>query len=222
MVISYGYVRISTDKQNVERQYRMIEEFRPNIEDKNIYKDVFSGKEADRPGYNALKVAVDTTLNILENLHIDCTIEIIVTELDRLGRSKKQLLEDIYYFHSKGVILRVLNIPSSLIEITENNKEEILKTNKIIFEVYAAIAEAELELQKERQKVGIQIAKEEGKYKGRKPIELTDTVIGIIEKIKSKEFTKAKGCRELNISRPTMDLLIEKYELKNNILEDLE
>ena len=48
--------------------------------------------------------------------------------------------------------------------------------DKTIFEVYAAMAETELELQKERQKVGIQIAKEEGKYKGRKPIELTNTV----------------------------------------------
>ena len=212
MVITFGYVRISTDNQKAERQYRQIEEYRPNIKNRNIFNDTLSGKDSERVGYIALKAAIDATLNVIEDLNIDCCIELVVTELDRLGRSKKQLLEDILYFYNNGIILRVLNIPSSLIEITDSNKEEILKTNKTIFEVYAAMAETELELQKERQKVGIQIAKEEGKYKGRKPIELTNTVKNIIEKTFSNELSVTNAAKELNISRQTIYKLIDEYK----------
>ena len=214
MVITFGYERISTDNQKAERQYRQIEEYRPNIKDRNVFNDTLSGKDADRVGYIGLKAAIDATLNVIEDLNLDCCVELVVTELDRLGRSKKQLLEDISYFYNRGIILRVLNIPSSLMEITDSNKEEILKTNKTIFEVYAAIAETELELQKERQKVAIQKAKEEGKYKGRKPIELTNTVISIIEKTFTNELSKGKAAKELNISRPTFNKLVDEYKQK--------
>lgn len=212
MYISYAYVRVSTDKQNVERQYKMIKDFRPNLPQRNIFEDIYTGREGERDGYQTLKSKIDTTLNIFEDTYMDCFIELIVTEIDRLGRSKKQLIEDLNYWYRKGVVVRVLSIPSSLIEVnTLEEKVELLKTNKIIFETYASIAEKELELQKERQRVGIQIAKEKGLYKGRKPIELTDTFINIINKVIKKEMTLTSASKELNVSRQTMYKLIERY-----------
>ena len=215
MRISYAYIRVSTEHQKVDRQLKLIKEYRPEIKEQNIFIDKMSGKDADRPNYINLKNTMDIALNTIENLGTQCEIEIIVSELDRLGRNKKQVLEDIEDFRKKGITLRVLNIPTTLAEIDETNKWVMEIANKMIIEVYAAVAEQELITIKERQQAGIEIAKAEGKYKGRKPMELTDTIKEVLDCVIKHRMTVSAAARELDLSRQTIYNLLDKYkELK--------
>ena len=84
-VISFGYVRVSTQEQNLERQYTAIKGYRPEIEDVNIFSDKQSGKEFSREGLNGLKAVITQyRKNFIKE---ELTIEVIIKELDRLGRN---------------------------------------------------------------------------------------------------------------------------------------
>lgn len=68
----------------------------------------------------------------------------------------------------------------------------------------------------ERQKEGIAIAKAEGKYKGRKEIEVDKKFEEAYKKYLNRELNKTELAKELNVSRPTLDKLIKEYNLNNN------
>ena len=76
----------------------------------------------------------------------------------------------------------------------------------------AGIAEFERENLLERQREGIAIAKAEGKYKGRKAREIDNEFIQAYDQYKRRELNKVQMAKQLNISRPTLDKLIEEYE----------
>jgi len=85
-----------------------------------------------------------------------------VTRLDRLARSVQHLCQIVAELEKKKVSLRILSI----------NLDTATPTGKLMLNMLAAVAQWELEMMKERQKVGVQAAKAAGKYKGRKPTAL--------------------------------------------------
>ena len=197
----FGYIRVSSKDQNPERQIEALKEYEKELKDEDIYLDMQSGKDFNREKYQELKKILregDT---------------LIVKELDRLGRNKKMIKEELNSLKERGVRVKILNIPTTLIELPEENSWVIKMVNNILIEVLGAIAEEERIKIRERQKEGIAIAKREGKYKGRKPSDLPKNFPSLYNRwkegsITAVEFTKLLGYK----SRNTTYRKIRQYE----------
>lgn len=178
-----AYVRVSTEEQNEARQ-------REALASRGIEKwfvEKVSGKDTNRPEYRRMMDWVregDT---------------IYIHDLSRLARSTKDLLDALEQLEKKGVSL-------------VSDKESIdtgTATGKLLITIIGAINEFERENLLERQREGIAIAKREGKYKGRRQIEVPD-MQRHYGRYCRREISKAALARELGISRPTLDRLFKE------------
>lgn len=197
----FGYIRVSSKEQNPERQIQALKEYEEKLKDENIYIDKQSGKDFNRNGYQELK----------KILRKEDTL--IIKELDRLGRNKKMIKEELNDLSDMGVRVKILNIPTTLIDLPEENAWVIKMVNNILIEVLGAIAEEERIKIRERQREGIEIAKRQGKYKGRKPEELPKNFPSLYNRwkqgmITGVELTKLLGYK----SRNTTYKKIRQYE----------
>lgn len=180
--MNLAYVRVSTVEQNEERQIEALKKF--NIE--KWFTEKVSGKNMDRPKLQEM----------LDFCREGDTI--YIHDFSRLARSTKDLLDIVEGLKEKGVHL-------------VSNKENINSSTpqgKLMLTMIAAIYEFERENMLERQREGIAIAKREGKFKGRKPLELDD-FDKYYELYISRQITKSEMARKLNISRPTLDKMIK-------------
>lgn len=144
-----GYARISSSDQNLSRQLEQLQDC------EKIFREAASGASKERPQLQAL----------LEYIREEDIV--VVTELERLGRNNKELTEVMNEIQIKGATLEVLNLPT-LRGIEDDNLRRLL--NNLILELYKYQAQAERERIKERQAQGIVIAKNQGKYRGRKSL----------------------------------------------------
>lgn len=197
----FGYIRVSSKDQNPQRQIDALKEYEPNLKNRNIYIDKQSGKDFDREEYQELKKILregDT---------------LIVKELDRLGRNKKMIKEELDYLNEKEVRVKILNIPTTLIELPEENTWIIKMVNNILIEVLGAVAEEERIKIKERQREGIEIAKRENKYQGRKVAELPKNFPSLYSRWKDGNITAVELTKLLGYkSRNTTYRKIKQYE----------
>lgn len=143
-----GYARVSSKDQHLDRQLIALKKV-----DK-IFADKSSGANTDRPELQRM-------LAYIREGDI-----IMVTELDRLGRNNQDLTKIMNTIQNKGATLDVLNLPS-MTGIADPNLRQLM-TNLII-ELYKYQAESERKRIIERQQQGIALAKQQGKYHGRKP-----------------------------------------------------
>lgn len=183
--MNLAYVRVSTVEQNEERQIEALKKF--NIE--KWFTEKISGKNMERPKLQEM----------LDFCREGDTI--YIHDFSRLARSTKDLLDIVERLKEKGVHL-------------VSNKENIDSSTpqgKLMLTMIAAIYEFERENMLERQREGIAIAKREGKFKGRKPLELDD-FDKYYELYVSRQITKSEMARKLNISRPTLDKMIKEKE----------
>lgn len=198
----FGYVRVSSKEQNEERQLKALKEYCKELEYKNIYIDKESGKDFTRINYQKLK-------NILRTGDI-----LIVKELDRLGRNKQMVKDELNYFKENKIRVKILNIPTTLIDLPEEENEWIFEMiNNILIEVLSAIAEEERTKIKTRQAEGISIAKEQGKYKGRPLAPLPEGFEKLYKQWKDDKITAIQFTTLLNLkSRTTLYKYIKRYE----------
>lgn len=141
------YSRVSTATQNVEQQTKeLLNHFKLKESDVVIYEDKVSGKNLDRP-------QLDRLLN--EMSEGDC---VYAYDVSRLGRNTQDVLELVSSFKTGGVKLIIQTL--SGIDITSTHGEMILT-------VLASVATMQRNELLEKQAIGIERAKEEGKYKGR-------------------------------------------------------
>lgn len=192
----YAYIRVSTKDQNLQRQINAVKEYRPELLDKNIYSDKQSGKNFDRARYSELKAVLREG------------DELIVKELDRLGRNKDEIKRELSWFKEHKVIVRILNVPTTLIDY--QGQEWIFDmVNNILIEVMGAIAEEEREKILVRQKEGLAAMPV---VNGKKVSAKTGRPIGNQEKAvpdfpkyfaktKKGEMSVVECCTELGISR---------------------
>lgn len=146
-------------------------------------------------------------------------IELIVEELDRLGRNADLIKKELMWFKEHNIIVRILEIPTTLHEVDESNRWVTEMVTNLLIEVYAQLAQAELEKRAKRQAEGIAIAKLKGVYKGRKPIQIDNEQFVIIyTRWKANEITARQAMLELNIktfnttmSRGEYIYLLTKY-----------
>ncbi len=140
-----GYARVSSKEQNLDRQLEALQDV------SKVFSDKASGQSTERPQLQAM-------LTYLREGDI-----VVVTELDRLGRNNKELTELMNQIQQKGATLEVLNLPS-MTGIEDDNLRRLI--NNLMIELYKYQAESERKRIRERQ--GIAIAKQRGRFKGRK------------------------------------------------------
>ena len=144
-----GYVRCSTAEQNEARQLKMMEE--QNVE--RIFIDKASGKDTDRENYKAMMAFVRAGDSV--------TVE----SISRIARNTRDLLSIIATLTEKGV--EFISLKESIDTTTPQGR--------FMLTVFGALSELERESLLQRQREGIEIAKAEGKYKGRKPVAINET-----------------------------------------------
>ena len=153
--ITFGYIRVSSKEQNEGRQIKALKDYSKELKDEHIYIDKQSGKDFEREKYQELKKILregDT---------------VIIQELDRLGRNKDMIKQELKELQERKVRVKILNIPTTLIEFEEGQAWLLDMVNNILVEVLGAIAEEERNKIRQRQAEGIELAKQEGKYQGR-------------------------------------------------------
>lgn len=213
MGVKYGYVRVSTREQNEERQMQAIKAYYPDILQENIFADKATGRTFDRPQYNAMKQLILNVKNAYSNSENQVTIEVIIEELDRLGRTKQGILEELRWFANNHIRIRILEIPTTLMDIDPQNDWVLDMINKILIEVYASLAEQEMEKRVKRQREGIEVAKAAGKYKGRIPIKIDrDKFMAVYEKYRSGEISAVQAMQQLSLKPNTFYRRIKEYE----------
>lgn len=139
------YCRVSTEDQDASKQEFALKEYCKNKgwEIYNVYKDTISGTKSSRPSFNRL-------LEDMRNLKFSC---ILVTKLDRLGRSLQHLLSLIEEFNRKGI---------NFVAATQNI-DSTSATGKLQLQILGAFAEFERNLISERTKEGLKRATGVGK-----------------------------------------------------------
>lgn len=188
----YFYGRVSTRKQNLARQLEAARRYY-DISDDFIFTDKQSGKNLDRERYLAMKAVLEPG------------DEVVVLSLDRLSRNKADMKAELAWFRENGIIVRVLNIPTTLIDFGEGQEWVRDMVNNILIEVMGAIAEQEREMILERQAEGIEampvdengrkVSAKTGRGFGRERIEV-DLSLSPGETVKD-------ACKRLGISRNT-------------------
>ena len=171
-----GYIRVSTQEQNTIRQEVLMESLGVD----EVYIDRMSGKNTNRPELQKM----------MEYVRKGDTV--IVESISRFARNTRDLLELVENLTAKGVEFI-------------SKKEAIdttTPTGKFMLTVFGAVAELEREYILQRQREGIAIAKEQGKYKGRKPIEAPE-LEQTIAKWKSGAITAAEAMRTLHMTKTT-------------------
>ena len=146
------YVRVSTEDQNLDNQVRICEAFcsRNGWVVFRIYKDVISGTKAKRPAFNEL-------LSDMRDMRFDL---VMVTKLDRLGRSLQHLISLLDEFKNKNV---------EFVAVTQNI-DTSTATGRLQWQIMGAFAEFEREMIRERTREGLKNAKNVGKRgKDKKP-----------------------------------------------------
>lgn len=182
-----GYIRVSTLLQNEGRQEQALKKYDLD----KVFKEKVSAKDRNRPQLKAL----------LDYAREGDTI--YISSFDRLARSTRDLLDLVEQLENENI---------KLVSLKEN-LDTSTPTGKLMLTMIGAIAEFERENLLLRQREGIEIAKREGKYTGRKAIEIDNNFIEQYKRYLKREITtKVKLAEILNISRPTLDKLITEYE----------
>ena len=183
--MNIGYVRVSTVDQNEARQVEALKKY--GIE--KWYTEKVSGKNLNRPKLQEM----------LDFVREGDTI--YIHDFSRISRSVKDLLSLIDLLEAKKVHLVSL----------KENLDTSTPAGRLMLTMIGAINEFERANLLERQAEGIAIAKAKGKYKGRKAIEINEAFIEGYNKYLARKLSKSALAKELGISRPTLDKLINEY-----------
>lgn len=183
-----AYVRVSTLEQNEARQREALNDY--NIDKWFIEKA--SGKDTNRPKLKEM----------LEYVREDDTV--YVEEFSRLGRSTADLFATVKTIEDAGAKFKSL----------KENFDTATPAGRLQMTMMAAIAEFERAMILERQREGIAIAKREGKYRGRKPVEVEeDVLVQLWNEYIMGRINKVQMAKKLHISRTTLDKILKEKGL---------
>ena len=171
-----GHIRVSTQEQNTVRQEVLMEQLGVD----QVFIDRMSGKNTQRP---ELRVMLD---------FVRRGDTVIVESISRFARNTRDLLELVEQLTAKGVEF-------------VSQKEAIdtsTPTGKFMLTIFGAVAELEREYILQRQREGIAIAKANGVYKGRKPVERPEFP-AVVARWKRGELTSVQAMAKLGMSRST-------------------
>lgn len=194
----YGYARVSSTEQHLDRQIEALSAY--GVEDRHILTDKMSGKDFSRPGYKTLKEQLLRSGDVL-----------VVKELDRLGRNYEQIKSEWHDLRQMGVDIVVLDMPV-LSTADKSDLEKVLIAN-IVFELLAYQATKERIKIKTRQAEGIAIAKAKGVKMGRPEAKLPQGFFEEVRKWQAGEQTATATMQALNLKRTTFYKLIKEVNI---------
>ncbi|WP_267626483.1 recombinase family protein [Gordonia sputi] len=177
-----GYARVSTTGQDYDRQ--VIDLKAAGIRVSDIYSDKASGSRTSRPG-------LDAALAVLEPGDT-----LVVTTLDRLGRSTTHVLELADDLRERGVNLRVLNLGGEAVDSGT-------PTGKLLLTMLAALAEMERSIKVERIRDSVAKRRASGGDLGGRPAAISDDVLHGIERDIAGGVSASEACRKRGVSRAT-------------------
>lgn len=195
---TYGYARVSTKEQHLDRQIKALLDC--GVEERDIVTDKASGASLERPGYQALK---HTMLREGDTL--------VIKSLDRLSRNKEHISQELRYFKEHHIQVRVLDLPTTMIQLPEGQEWVFEMINNILIEVLSSIAEQERLTIRQRQAEGISAAKEKGKHLGRPQIPLPPNWAEVYNRWKAGEITAVAAMKELGVKKSTFYKLAQLY-----------
>ena len=171
-----GYIRVSTEEQNTARQ----EELMSKLGVEQVYSDRLSGKNTDRPALRQM----------MEYVRDGDTV--IVESISRFARNTKDLLE----------LVEQLTVKKVEFVSKKESIDTTTPTGRFMLTVFAAIAELEREYILQRQREGIEIAKRNGVYKGRKPI-VRANFAEVVSDWQDGKMTAVEAMRRLDMTSST-------------------
>lgn len=192
-----GYARVSTDKQNLDRQIDMLVEY--GVDERNIYMEKMTGTKADRPQLN----------DMINNLKINDIV--IISDLTRVSRSTKDLLMIVDKIKLKGASIK--SIKDTWLDTTSNNPY-----NEFLLTIMSGMAQLERDLISQRTKEGLKSAKARGRNGGR-PSKRNNKVMTI--KLLYKEGIKISEIAEqTELSRSTIYRALKQEKVDNVVIRD--
>lgn len=200
----FGYARVSSKEQNLDRQ---IEQLMQYVSEEYLLMDKASGKDLSRPAYQALK----------GTLGLRAGDTLVITSLDRLSRNKNHIKQELQWFQEHRIRLKILDLPTSLVEVPEGQEWIIEMLNNILIEVLASMAEQERITIRKRQQEGIEAARKRGKHLGRPKIEMPEKFPAVYAKWKNGELTAKAAMRDLGLSASSFYRMVRKYEIVSGI-----
>ncbi len=184
----YGYVRVSTREQNLDRQLLAMSAF--GVPEKRIYQDKLSGKDFERPAYRRL----------LKTIKPGDTL--VIKSIDRLGRNYDEILEQWRVItKEKQAAIVVLDMP-----LLDTRKERDLTgtlISDIVLQLLSYVAQTEREFIRQRQAEGIAAARANGRRLGRKPKEKPDSFPAVYALWQGKAISARGAGARLGVSHRT-------------------
>ena len=184
----YGYARVSTKDQNLDRQLIALRDF--GIDDRDIIREKASGKSLDREAYQTLR-----------NQLLREGDTLVIVSLDRLSRNKLHIKQELEYYRSRNIRVMILDMPTTLCQVNEGQEWIIEMINAILIEVLASMAEQERIRTLNRQTEGILAAKEKGKHLGRPKMNVPDGWDEIYMLWKSDEITAVEAMKRAGLKK---------------------
>lgn len=195
---TFGYCRVSSTDQKEDRQLEAMLEL--GINERDIFVDKCSGKNFNRPQYQALKVQLREG-DVL-----------VIKSIDRLGRNYKQICEEWREITREiKANIKVLDMPVLDTTRTEGLIGEVI--SDIVLQLLSYVAEQERAFIKQRQAEGIKLAKEKGKRLGKPPIEYPENWDNIYKVWKSGAITAREAMKQLNLKPTSFYKLVKNHKI---------
>ena len=196
---TYYYARVSSKDQNLDRQIAAFKAL--GAKDWEIITDKESGKDFDREGYQYLKKQLLRRGDTL-----------VIKSLDRLSRNKIDIHNELRYFKENGIRLKVIDLPTTMMDFPEGQEWVFEMINNILIEVLGTIAEQERETIRKRQAEGIEVAKAKGKHLGRPTVKVPANWDEVYAKWQTGEITAKKAMEMTGLKRTSFYKLVGKKE----------
>ena len=184
----YGYVRVSTKEQNLDRQLHAMRVF--GVSEAQIYQDKLSGKDFERPAYR----------HLLKKLKPGDTL--VIKSIDRLGRNYEEILEQWRIItKEKGAAVVVLDMP--LLDTRQSRDLTGTLIADIVLQLLSYVAQTEREYIRQRQREGIAAAKARGTHMGRPAKEKPDNFASAMTLWREGSLSDRKTAELLGVSAKT-------------------
>ena len=188
--IAYGYIRVSTAPQHDDRQRMAMEKF--GIPADCLFADKQSGKDFDRPAYNAMMARLTSGDTV------------VVKSLDRLGRDYEEMIRQLDIItREKEAAIVILDMP--LIDTRRKQGDDLTGKfiSNLVIQIFSYVAHLERSMNHQRTMEGLAGARARGVRFGRRPLEKPEGYEKIRRKWKSGEISEREAAWRLGVSRPT-------------------
>lgn len=188
--VTYGYIRVSTAVQKVDRQWLAMKEF--GIAKERVYADKQSGKDFNRPAYNKLMAQLGSG-DVL-----------VIKSLDRLGRNYDEMLKQLEIItREKNAAIVVLELP--LLDTRQKKADDLTAKliSNLVIQVFSYVAETERHMNHQRTMEGLAAAKRRGVRLGRRPVEKPSHFAFVRDAWAAGKISEREAAVRLGVSRPT-------------------